>query len=86
MTPEQKSEQLTKKFYHQITGAQLDKSFEIAMYKKSKEFKRAAQCAIICVEEVIADYSSYKGMYEQEVFDAALQYYQSVLIILKSKK
>lgn len=68
MISEIKAKELVEKFQSELRGA---------LYSLGNTVS-AKSCALICVQELIDNYSRYKGMHDQELFSAELVYWQQV--------
>lgn len=79
---EEKATSLIKIFYHSITGAINDRSFEIAMQKGSKEFLRASACALLCADQIIDNHYSHFG----DTLPSVVKYWQEIKESIKSLK
>ena len=65
MTPQEKAESLVDQF----------KPSGEPTYEKIQEGKKQAH---ICVDQLIESWSNYSGMYDQEFFDAEVDYWKRV--------
>lgn len=68
MTPKEKAIELFNKMSHVCDD--IDCHHSLDEYMKD--------CAMIAVDEIIYDWGYFNGMYEQEVFDSQLKYWQEV--------
>lgn len=73
MTPTEKAKELVNERYYQPLTLHLN------VNNNSKQmWEYAKRCALIVTDELIASFGQYTGMYDQEFFDGAKQYWQEV--------
>ncbi len=69
MTSKEKANELIEKYFGKIATNNQYFSFEISKDKNSITYKKAIQCALICVDEMIASqrlcFTPIQGYYEQ---------------------
>jgi len=94
MTPQQKkADELVGRFLEYANPYEKDKSwFGLLKYTTDEMILNAIQCAIICVEEMIAELKSHVDNYDLDFHfkevsptQTTIPYWQSVLNELKSR-
>ena len=75
MTPEEK----TKELFNKICKAS-EPMFHSSELVRSEWIKICNEQTLIAVDELIQSFENYKGMHDQEFFDADLNYWNEVKI------